>query len=153
MKTTLLTTCLAVLALTMSATAATVQWRTDFESAKAEARKDGKIVVMNFSGSDWCGFCIKMKKEALDMKAFTDYAAKNAVLVEVDFPNRKKLPAALVKSNEALKKKFAVGGYPTFVVTDATGNEIGRQVGYLQGGPLAFVDKLEKFKAKAKAAP
>ena len=135
------------LALAISASA--VEWRTDFESAKSEAKRDGKIVVMNFTGSDWCGYCIKMKKEALDLKAFQDYAAKNAVLVEVDFPNRKRLPAALTKSNDALKKQFGVKGFPTFVVTDAAGKEIGRQEGYLQGGPLAFIEKLERFKTKA----
>lgn len=145
MKTTLLA-CLATLALSLSAAA---EWRTDFEAAKTEAKKDGKIIVMNFTGSDWCGFCIKMKKDALDMKAFTDYAAKNAVLVEVDFPSRKKLPAAQQKANEALRKKYEVEGYPTFVFTDSTGKEVGRHVGYLQGGPLAFIDRMEKAKAKA----
>lgn len=146
MKTTLLA-CLATLALALSAAA---EWRTDFEAAKTEAKKDGKIIVMNFTGSDWCGFCIKMKKDALDMKAFTDYAAKNAVLVEVDFPSRKKLPAAQQKANEALRKKYEVEGYPTFVFADATGKEVGRHVGYLQGGPLAFIDRMEKAKAKAR---
>lgn len=149
MKTTLLT-CLATLALTLSAAAAGAEWKTNFESAKAEAKKDGKIIVMNFTGSDWCGFCIKMKKDALDLKAFTDYAAKNAVLLEVDFPSRKKLPAAQKAANDSLRKKFDVEGYPTFVITDAAGKELSRQVGYLQGGPLAFIDLLEKAKAKAK---
>lgn len=144
---TILLACLASLALAASAGAA---WRTDFESAKTEAKKDQKIILMNFTGSDWCGYCIKMKKEALDLKAFTDYAAKNAVLVEVDFPSRKRLPAAQQKANEALKAKFKVQGFPTFVITDATGKELGRHVGYLQGGPLAFIEKLEKLKAKAR---
>ena len=85
------------------------------------------------------------------MKAFTSYAAKNAVLVEVDFPSRKKLPASQQKANDALRKKFEVEGYPTFVFTDATGKELGRHVGYLQGGPLAFIDRLEKAKGKTKA--
>lgn len=147
MKRTLLA-CLAILTLALSTAAA--EWRTDFEAAKSEAKKDNKIIVMNFTGSDWCGFCIKMKKDTLDMKAFTDYAAKNAVLVEVDFPSRKKLPAAQAKANDTLRKKFEVEGYPTFVFTDAAGKELGRHVGYLQGGPLAFIDRLEKAKGKAK---
>ena len=145
MKSSLLA-CLASLALAVSADAA---WRTYFESAKAEAKRDRKIILMNFTGSDWCAYCIKMKKEALDLKAFTDYAAKNTVLVEVDFPSRKRLPAAQQKANDALKTKFEVQGFPTFVITDASGKELGRHVGYLQGGPLAFIEKLEKLKAKA----
>ena len=72
MKRTLLA-CLTTLTLVLSTSAA--EWRTDFEAAKSEAKKDSKIIVMNFTGSDWCGFCIKMKKDTLDMKAFTDYAA------------------------------------------------------------------------------
>ncbi|MGE3309588.1 MAG: thioredoxin family protein [Limisphaerales bacterium] len=141
---------IASFALSFSCQAAAT-WRTDFESAKTEAKRDGRIIVMNFTGSDWCGFCIKMKKDSLEMKAFTDYAAKNAVLLEVDFPSRKKLPAAQVKANEALRKRYNVEGYPTFVFTDATGKELGRHVGYLQGGPLAFIDRMEKAKAKSGA--
>lgn len=144
---TLRLTLLASLAVALSTQAAV--WKTDFEAAKAEAKRSGKVVVMNFTGSDWCGYCIKMKKETLDMKAFADYADKNAVLVEVDFPSRKRLPAAQQKANDALKKKYDVEGYPTFVVTDADGKELGRQVGYLQGGPLAFIDKIQKLKTKA----
>jgi thioredoxin-related protein len=143
----------ATLAILSAQTAKAATWRTDFESAKTEAKRDGKVIVMNFTGSDWCGFCIKMKKESLDLKAFTAYADKNAVLLEVDFPRRKKLPAAQSKANEALRKKYDVEGYPTFVITDAAGRELGRHVGYLPGGPLAFVEKIEKVKSKAKANP
>lgn len=147
MKTTLFT---ALLTLALAASAAAAEWRTDFEAAKAEAKKDGKIILMDFTGSDWCGWCIKMKKDVLDMKAFTDYAAKNVVLVEVDFPERKKISAAQKKANDALQKQYKVEGFPTFVITDATGKELGRHVGYMQGGPLAFVEKLNGLKAKAK---
>jgi thioredoxin-related protein len=101
---------------------------------------------MDFTGSDWCGWCIKFKKEVLDTQEFKDYAAKNVVLVEVDFPNKKAQSDDLKKANAALGKQYKVDGYPTLVVLDKDGKEIGRQVGYAEGGPKAFIEKLEKFK-------
>lgn len=121
-------------------------WGTDYAAAQAQAKKDGKVILIDFTGSDWCGWCIKMKKESLDLKEFTDYAAKNVVLFEADFPNKKPQTPEVKKQNEALKKQYAVGGFPTFVLVDADGKELGRQVGYLKGGPSAFVSKIETWK-------
>jgi thioredoxin-related protein len=139
--------CLLSLAIAIPASAAS-EWKTDFEAAKAQARKENKVLLLDFTGSDWCGWCIKMKKDTLDLQAFKDYAAKNLVLVEVDFPSRKTLPAAQKKANETLKNKYGIEGYPTFVVVDASGKELGRQVGYLEGGPEAFISKIEQMKKK-----
>lgn len=124
-------------------------WRTDLEAAKAEAKKDNKLILMDFTGSDWCGWCVKMKKEALDQKEFLDYAAKHLVLVEVDFPQKKAQTAAVKKANKALQDKYAVEGFPTYVVTDAQGKELGRHVGYLKGGPTAFIGWTDGFKKKS----
>lgn len=129
---------------------AAVTWKTDFEAAKAEAKRDKKLIVMNFTGSDWCSFCIKMKKDALDQKAFEDYAAKNVVLVEVDFPAKKSQTSAQKKANKALESKFKVEGYPTFVVVDGDGNELARHVGYLQGGPDSFIAFIDGARHKQK---
>ncbi len=147
MKTLLTLAATALLAL--AASAAEGPWLTSLPDALAQAKKDNKIVLMDFTGSDWCGWCIKMKKDTLDKPAFTGWAAKNAVLVMVDFPNSKPQTAELKKANEALKKKHGVQGFPTYVALDASGKEIGRQVGYLQGGPDAFIKKLEGWRAKA----
>lgn len=126
-------------------------WGTDIEAAKALAKKQGQPILLDFTGSDWCGWCIKMKKESLDQQAFKDFAAKNVVLVEVDFPSKKKsLPEATQKQNEALKNQYKVSGFPTFVLIDADGRELGRQVGYLKGGPEAFVAKIGEWKKSAK---
>lgn len=124
-------------------------WITSLPDALAKAKKDDKVVLIDFTGSDWCGWCIKMKKDSLDKKEFTDWAAKQAVLVEIDFPDKKKQADELKQANEALKKKFAVEGFPTYVLLDASGKEIGRQVGYLEGGPAAFIRKIEGWKAKS----
>ena len=69
---------------------AELSWGTDATTALAQAKKEKKLVVMNFTGSDWCGWCIKLKKEVFDTKEFAEYAGKNLVLVELDFPRAKK---------------------------------------------------------------
>ena len=121
-------------------------WLTDLPKAQDQAKTENKIVLMDFTGSDWCPWCIKFKKEVLDDQTFLDYAAKNVVLVEVDFPHQKEQSADLKKANAALNDKYKVEGYPTLVVLDKDGKEIGRQEGYEEGGPKAFIAKLEKFK-------
>jgi thioredoxin-related protein len=124
------------------------EWLTDFAKAQAQAKAEKKMVLMDFTGSDWCGWCIKFKKETLDTQAFKDYAAKNLVLLEVDFPRSKSQSAELKKANAALAKKYGIDGYPTFVVLNSEGKEVGRQEGYEPGGPSAFIAKLEGFKKK-----
>jgi thioredoxin-related protein len=141
---------IAALLLTFCALASAIgaeqQWLTSLPQAMAQAQKENKIVLLDFTGSDWCSWCIKFKKEALDTSEFTDYAAKNVVLVEVDFPNKTPQSDDLKKANKALGGQYKVSGYPTFVVLGKDGKEIGRQVGYEEGGAKAFIAKLEKFK-------
>jgi len=121
-------------------------WLTDLPKAQAQAKAENKIVLMDFTGSDWCGWCIKFKKEVLDTAEFQAYAAKNVVLVELDYPNKKVQSEDLKKANATLKTQYDVHGYPTLLVLNKDGKEIGRQVGYSKGGPQAFIAKLEKFK-------
>ena len=125
--------------------AAESTWLTDLPKAEAQAKTDNKIVLMDFTGSDWCGWCIKFKKEVFDTAEFQEYAAKNVVLVELDYPHKKQ-SADLKKANAQLKDQYKITGFPTLVVLDKDGKEIGRQVGYSEGGPKAFIAKLEKFK-------
>ena len=124
------------------------EWLTDAPKAQAQAKKESKLVMLDFTGSDWCGWCIKFKEEVLDTKEFKDYADKNLVLVEVDFPHKKKLSDEQKKANDALGKKYNVDGYPTYVVLNGDGKEVGRQVGYAKGGTKAFIEKLDGFKKK-----
>ena len=142
----ILITLLAVAAL-WQVNAAEAAWLTDLPQAQAEAKAENKIVLMDFTGSDWCPWCIKFKKEVLDTPQFQEYAAKNVVLVEVDYPRKKVQSDDLKKANAALKDQYKVDGFPTLVVLDKSGKEIGRQIGYEDGGPTAFIAKLEKFKA------
>ena len=133
----------------LQAGAAEPQWLTDLPRAEAKAKAEHKMVLMDFTGSDWCGWCIKFDKEVLDTPAFKAYADKNLVLVKLDFPHKKPQSAELKKANAALGRKYGVDGYPTFVVLNSDGKEIGRQVGYTSGGPKPFIAKLDKFKAKS----
>jgi protein disulfide-isomerase len=126
--------------------AAEPEWLTDLSKAQAKAKAENKMVLMDFTGSDWCGWCIKFDKEVLSTDKFKEYADKNLVLVVVDFPNKKPQSDELKQANAALGKKYGVDGYPTFVVLSKDGKEIGRQVGYSEGGPEAFIDKLNGFK-------
>jgi protein disulfide-isomerase len=142
---TLLTTLLAA-TMFWQVSAAESNWLTDLPKAEAQAKAENKIILIDFTGSDWCGWCIKFKKDVLDTPEFKEYAAKNLVLVELDFPSKKAQSDELKKANKALEEKYKVDGFPTLVVLDKDGKEIGRQVGYSKGGPKAFIEKLEGFK-------
>jgi thioredoxin-related protein len=131
----------------LQVSAADLEWLTDFPKAEALAKKDKKMILMDFTGSDWCGWCKKFKQETLDKPEFAEFAKKNLVLVELDFPSAKvKQSEELKKANKALQTRFAVSGFPTFVLLGSNGKELGKQVGYMEGGPKAFITKLEGFK-------
>ena len=137
--------CVAALQLS----AAEAEWLTDLPKAQAKAKAENKIVLMEFTGSDWCPPCMKMHNEVFTTPEFIAYAKANLVLVEVDFPRKKKQSAELKKANEALEKKYDVEGYPTVIVLDKEGKKASELVGYQPGGPKAFVATLEKIKKKA----
>jgi thioredoxin-related protein len=132
----------------LTARADELHWLTDLPKAETEAKADHKLVLLDFTGSDWCGWCIKFDKEVFSTPAFADYARKNLVLVQLDFPQKKKLDAKLQKANDALRDKYGVKGYPTFIILNAEGKEVGRQVGYSEGGPKPFIAKLDQMKGK-----
>jgi thioredoxin-related protein len=144
MKKLLLIATLAVTAFWQASAAESI-WLTDLTKAQAQAKAENKIVLIDFTGSDWCGWCIKLKKEVLDTPEFKEYAAKNLVLVELDFPRNKPQTADQKKANAELSKKYNIEGYPTLVLLDKEGKEVGR-LGYVKGGPKAFIEKLERSK-------
>ena len=134
--------------LALHAGAAELKWETDLPAAQAQAKKEKKMVLMDFTGSDWCGWCIKLNKEVFSTKEFQDYAKDNLVLVELDFPSKKKQTDALKKANEKLKNKYEADGFPTIVVLNSGGKEVWKQVGYMAGGPTAWIAKLDEAKKK-----
>jgi thioredoxin-related protein len=125
---------------------ADVQWSTDLPASQAAAKKDKKLVLVNFTGSDWCSWCKKLQKEVFTTKEFDEYSKKKLVLVEIDFPNQKKQSPDLKKANEALQSKYKAEGFPTIVVLNGEGKELWRQVGYMPGGPAAWIAKLDSLK-------
>ena len=126
----------------MTVSAPKADWATDFEAAKADAAKSGRKLLLDFTGSDWCIYCQKLDAEVLATPEFKSFA-KDYVLVCVDFPKAKELPAAEKKQNDALGERFKIEGYPTLIVADASGTEVRRAVGYEPGsGPGAYLAQL-----------
>jgi len=118
---------------------------TDLPAALNQARSENKMVLLDFTGSDWCGWCKKFDKDVLSTDKFAGYAKSKLVLVTLDFPSHIKQDAALKQANQEIKKRFGVNGFPTFVLLNSAGRELGRQVGYLRGGPEAFIAELDGF--------
>ena len=129
----------------LQAGAAELTWTTDLPKAIEKAKAEKKLVLIDFTGSDWCGWCIKLKDEVFSKPEFAEYAQKNLVPVEIDFPRKKQQSAELKKANAELAKKYGIRGYPTIVVLDGEGKKVG-QLGYMKGGPKAFIGEVEKLK-------
>jgi protein disulfide-isomerase len=128
-----------------------LDWTTDYNAALAKARAENKLVLLDFTGSDWCEFCKLLEKQVLSQPEFEHYAYRNYILVRVDFPRGIRFRAWLKNQNDALAKKFRVGGYPTLVVLDPSGKELGRNVGYMpDSGPDTVVSKLKSFDTRKK---
>ena len=119
-------------------------WQTDPEKAIASAKGTKRLVLMDFTGSDWCSWCMKLNKEVFSQPEFQQFAQDNLVLVELDFPRGKPQSADEKARNEALAKKFRVQGFPTIVVLNSEGKQVG-ELGYMKGGPQAFIDALKKI--------
>ena len=138
----------AVLALALHAPAADLTWLTDLSKAKAQAKAEGKLVLMDFTGSDFCPPCIRLAKEVFPTQEFSDYAKQHLVLVEVDFPIKKQQPPELKAANEALAKEFKVDGYPTLIVLTPQGRKLGELE--FDADAKQMVAALKKFAAQAK---
>jgi thioredoxin-related protein len=119
-------------------------WQTDFEAAKAKAKAENKLLLVDFTGSDWCPYCKKLKGEVFDKDQFKAEAPKHFVLVELDFPRHKEVPDDLKAQNEKLAKQYKIGGFPTVLLLDAAGQTVA-QTGYQPGGPEEFVKQLGGF--------
>lgn len=123
--------------------AAELNWGTSVPKALASAKADHKLVLLDFTGSDWCGWCMKFDKETLSTEKFADYAKAHLELVVLDFPSKRAQSSDLKFANNKLKEQYGVDGFPTLILLNADGKELWRQVGYLSGGPDAFIAKLK----------
>jgi thiol-disulfide isomerase/thioredoxin len=129
-------------------------WLTNFENAKKQAASEKKDLLLDFTGSDWCPPCMKLTKEILSQKSFISTSSTKFVLVELDFPQEKKLDAETTKQNEELQQKYKIEGYPTIMLCDATGKPYA-QTGFRSGGPekySAHIAELQEIRVKRDAA-
>ncbi|MCR5838115.1 MAG: thioredoxin family protein, partial [Kiritimatiellae bacterium] len=117
-------------------------WLDDYDAALKKAADENKHIVIDFSGSDWCGWCKRLDKEVFTTDAFKKAAAEKYVLLMVDSPMKKSLlTEKAAKENPKLVEKFGVKGFPTVVVLDPKGEEVCR-LGYEKGGPEKYIEKL-----------
>jgi len=119
-------------------------WSTDFEAAKRVSAEKKLPILANFSGSDWCGWCIKLDREVFSQKEFKEFARDNLVLFTADFPREKKQEEKTRRQNAELMKKYEVQGFPTVLLLDAEGKVLAR-TGYERGGASAYVQHLKKL--------
>jgi thioredoxin-related protein len=150
MKTTSIV-CAAVMALIGTSLAGGEGWTSDFEAAKKQAAESKKDLLIDFTGSDWCGWCIKLVDEVFKHDAFKDGVKDTFVLVELDFPKDKtKVSDEVREQNEKLGKKYGIQGYPTILLTDADGRPYA-STGYQKGGPEKYVAHLNELQTKKTA--
>lgn len=128
--------------------AAEGDWATDLAHAQAQAKAEKKMVLMDFTGSDWCPPCKALHKNVLTSKEFLDFAKDNLVLVELDFPKGKKQSSELKQANRVLSEKYEIEGYPTVIVLDGDGKQLKKDVGYSGASAKDYVAGLKKLKKK-----
>lgn len=122
-------------------------WETNFEKAKTIAAKEHKFILLNFSGSDWCGPCIRMHKELLENDAFQQFAHEKLVMMNADFPRQKKnqLAKDLQKQNDQLADKYnAKGSFPFTAILDEKGNVLRSWDGLPKESPEAFLQEVKE---------
>ncbi len=138
---------LALALATVSTAFAAAGWEDDFDKGLAKAKAAGKPAIVDFTGSDWCIWCKRLDGEIFSKKEFKDYVKDKFQLVMVDFPQLRPLPKKKAEANQAIAEKYKVEGFPTVLVLDGDGKVLAR-LGYMEGGPSAFIAELEKATKK-----
>ena len=128
-------------------------WVTDYDSAVKLAKEQKKDILVDFTGSDWCGWCIKLDEEVFEHEAFLKPAMEKYVLCALDFPRGEEAKAKVPnpERNAELQKKYAIQGFPTILVLSVDGTLLGR-TGYQPGGPEAYVGHLDEISSKGRKA-
>jgi thioredoxin-related protein len=128
-------------------------WVADFDAAVTTARTENKDLLVDFTGSDWCHWCIKLKSEVFDHDEFTQGVTKDYVLVSLDYPRSPDAQAKVPnkKRNDELQQKYKISGYPTVLLMTVDG-EVYAQTGYRPGGPAKYVEHLRQLRTTARNA-
>ena len=113
-------------------------WLVSFDQAKRIAAETDRPILVDFTGSDWCGWCIKLDEEVFAKTEFAAWAKEQVVLLKLDFPNSFDLPQPLTAQNDTLAKAYGISGFPTILFLDATGQVLGKS-GYEAGGPRNWI--------------
>ncbi|MEE2714444.1 MAG: thioredoxin family protein [Verrucomicrobiota bacterium] len=119
-------------------------WSDDLTKAKERAKKGNKLILLDFTGSDWCPPCMALHDFVLTQPEFLDFAEKNLELVELDFPKNKPIDKKLAERNAKLVEKYNINGFPTIIVLDTAGKIIHRDVGYSGKHAKAYTSNLQK---------
>lgn len=140
------TLCAALVALHGTAFAGGEGWSPDFAASQKQAAESKKDLLVDFTGSDWCGWCIKLNDEVFKHESFKAGVKDSFVLVELDYPKDKsKLSEETQKQNKELGEKYAVQGYPTILLCDSEGRPYAA-TGYQKGGPEKYVEHLNELR-------
>lgn len=127
-------------------------WTEYFQSARAQARKLGRPILANFSGSDWCSWCIRLNREVFSQPEFRGYASSNLVLFVADFPNQPGQDTRIARQNQLLGGHYRVSSYPTVLLLDPEGRLLA-ETGFKFGGPVTYVAHLKELLAKSGWTP
>jgi protein disulfide-isomerase len=132
-----------------------LNWQTDLSKAVSISIAEKKPIMLFFTGSDWCGWCMRLKKEVFNHNKFKTWSDNNIILVELDFPRRKKLDPNILNQNRELQKVFGVSGYPTCWLVSPQILENNKvnflklgKLGYVAGGTDKWISVAEKFLIK-----
>jgi thioredoxin-related protein len=124
-----------------------LSWMGDFSQAQKDAKDQQKLILLNFSGSDWCGPCIKLKHDVFESEAFGQYAQNKLVLVRADFPRLKKnqLPADQQARNDQMAERYNPNGkFPLTVLINNQGKVLKEWEGY-QPSVQKFISEIAAF--------
>ncbi len=133
-----------ILCLALATFAAAADWTVGWKAASEQAAKNKRPILADFTGSDWCKWCVKLKAEVFNTPEFAAWAKDKVVLLEVDFPRKSALAMTQQEENQSLADKYRIEGFPTILILSAEGKELGR-LGYKAGGPKAWIEAAEKL--------
>lgn len=120
-------------------------WTEDFAKAKETAAAEKKDLLLDFTGSDWCGWCIKLEEEVFSKDAFKKAVPQHFVLVSLDFPHEKKQDEKTKEQNTKLQEDFNIQGFPSIILLDSAARPYAA-IGYEEGGAANYVQHLEKLR-------
>lgn len=128
-------------------------WYADYDEALKVAKEQKKDLLVDFTGSDWCGWCIRLNKEVFDHESWQKGVADDYILVALDFPNDPEIKAKVPnpKRNEELQREFGVGGFPTILLMNVEG-EVFARTGYQAGGPEKYLEHMTTIATEGRMA-